>query len=63
MRKPYQTLTRARASVYLRECLTNEREPNICEAVRRGVGANRASARRALAYAIKLREFDPCTTA
>lgn len=52
MRKPYQTLTRARASVYLRECLERGRDPRPSEMVHRGIGANWKSAQRLLAWAV-----------
>lgn len=52
MRKPYQTLTRARATVYLRECVQADRDPRPSEMVRRGIGANWKSAQRILAWAV-----------
>jgi hypothetical protein len=50
--QPYRTMNRERAVVYLRECLRNQRPAIINEAVRRGIGADRKSARRVLRWAM-----------
>lgn len=51
MRKPYQTMTRERAVIYLRDCVSAGRDPIVAEAVRRGIGADRTSAKRCLKWA------------
>jgi hypothetical protein len=63
--QPYRTMNRERAVVYLRECLRNQRPAIVNEAVRRGIGASRTSARRVLRWAMMEveREFDPCLRA
>lgn len=53
MRKPYQTTTRERAVVYLRDCLQSGRDPIVAEAVRKGIGADRTSAKRCLRWAFE----------
>jgi len=51
-RRPYQTMTRERGALYLRECVERGRDPRPSEMVQRGIGANWKSAQRILAWLV-----------